>query len=104
MTVLFDGIPLRFWFKRHHLLRRRATVVHCEYLGRTYRSSSLCAESDIFSKAIGRRVALTRLLRVGLLGGARTTVTVPDLEFSREMRRAVWAAYFAAHRDLKVVK
>jgi hypothetical protein len=100
MTVLFDGIPLRFWFERPG---RRTTTAHCLYRGVNYSAGAVCSDGDQFIKAVGRRVALGRMLWNGL-GLVGRHAAAPDLEFSREMRRVVWAAYFAAHRDLKVVK
>jgi hypothetical protein len=93
MTVLFDGIPLRFWFERPG---PRVTTVWCLYRGLTYSNFVVRFHSDPLIKAVGRRLALRLMLKDGLLGDGK-----PDLEFSREMRRVVWAAYFAAHRDLR---
>jgi hypothetical protein len=98
MTVLFDGIPLRFWFER---IGHGITKARCLYRGATYSNFAICVDSDQFIKAVGRRVALRRMLKMGLRPPCSTA---PDLEFSREMRRVVWAAYFGAHRDLKGVK
>jgi hypothetical protein len=98
MRVTIRGIEFKFWFKH----TKTSTIVNCTFGSPepVYRSSALLAKSDTFCKATGRKVALTRLLRVGLLryqGSIRGT----DWAFSREERKLIWAEYFKQHADLK---
>lgn len=108
MTVTIEGIgTLEFWFK--HM--PHATHVYCEFSGRTHMAAASLAHGDTYNKATGRRVALGRLLKRGLLHLVPCEATkenlhftakwATDLTFTRPMRAQIWKAYFAAHADLR---
>ncbi len=63
MTITFgNGQKMRFWFS----YQGHGTFIHCETNSSTYSAAALCARSDLFVKAKGRRVALTRFLKAPL--------------------------------------
>jgi len=88
VKVTINGVELRFRFE-HKL---GTTIVYCETsIPTMIAASANLAKGDRHVKAIGRRVALTRLLKT----------LEPVLDFTRDQRRQVWSEYFRQHADLR---
>lgn len=115
MKLQIDDKLFKFSFEH----RKTGTVCRCEYDGKTYASGSQLAPGDQFQKAKGRRVALGRLLKMGLQElvpvsadtfDARAPISFdplfprlkwsPLITFTRLMRKHIWMAYFQQHADL----
>ena len=98
MRVTINGIEFRFWFKH----APTTTTVNCQWGSPdpTYSATATLAGGDKFCKAIGRKVALTRLLRVGLIR-LHGNIWGTDWVFTREQRKLIWAEYFKQHADLR---
>lgn len=108
LTVNDQIETLQIWFE----YSGTHTICRCEFRGKAdHGAPATLAAGDRFCRATGRRVALTRLLKTGLLrleSAYPTTVNpnisarwVEILKFTREMRREVWMAYFKSHADLR---
>lgn len=109
MRITIDGIgELRFRFEH----KPSGTLVYCDTQTPTVHSASASlAKGDQFVKAIGRRVALTKMLKYGLctLVNCEPTLLHPSLQakwvthhvFTRDQRRQIWAEYFRRHADLR---
>ncbi len=98
MTVkLEDGTTLKIWFK----YEERTTKIVCEGIDGQYETKVKAHPSDLFVKAKGRRVALTNFLKTGGMCQHAPGWWRGGTPFTREERRAVWAAYFEQHSDLR---
>ena len=103
-----DGIgELKFSFEH----KPTTTLAYCELDGVMYAGGAQLSKHDQYCKATGRRVALHNVLKHGLikLEQCEATLEMPSIthrwvkvvDLTREMRRTIWAAYFAAHADLR---
>ena len=104
MRVTIDGIEFRFWFK--HTPTSTSVMCTTDRSEHVYEAATTLAPSDVFCKATGRKVALTRLLKKGLIRLTSPDPPIPieqiwDVYFTRESRKLIWAEYFKQHADLR---
>jgi hypothetical protein len=103
MIVNLGDKQFRFWFSydRTH----GVTFARCLYDEREYSAVAVCSHNDQFVKALGRRVALTKLLDKGLMRlempDLGEYLWITDYSFSRDDRKAIWRVYFEQHKDLR---